>query len=99
MGAAGAAAYRRSQQRMEPVMSNTPHSLGEEFPGEMERIHALKLADPQFARLLDEYDEVNDEVHLAETNLRPTSQDHETEARKRRLAIKDRIAAALAQAA
>ena len=80
-------------------MSNTPHTLGEEFPGEAERIHALKASDPGFARLLADYDAVNDEVHLAETNLRPTSQDHETDARKRRLAIKDRIAEALAQTA
>ena len=80
-------------------MSNTPHTLGEEFPGQAERIHALKVSDPAFARLLADYDAVNDEVHLAETNLRPTSHDHETETRKRRLAIKDRIAEALAQTA
>ena len=80
-------------------MSNTPHTLGEEFPGQMDRIHALKLSSPEFAQLLVEYDQVNDEVHLAETNLRPTADDHEAELRKRRLAIKDRIAAALAQGA
>ena len=80
-------------------MSNTPHTLGEEFPGQMDRIHALKVSDPHFAQLLVEYDQVNDEIHLAETEVRPTSHDHETESRKRRLALKDRIASALAQAA
>ena len=78
-------------------MSNTPHTLGEEFPDQMEQIHALKVSNPAFAMLLQEYDAVNDEVHLAETNIEPTSQDHETELRKRRLAIKDQIAASLAQ--
>lgn len=80
-------------------MSNTPHTLGEEFPGQMDQIHALKVSDPAFARLLADYDEVNDAVHLAETNVQPTTQDHETALRKRRLTIKDQIAEALAHAA
>lgn len=78
-------------------MSNTPHTLGEEFPHQMDAIHALKLSDPRFAQLLIEYDEVNDAIHLAETNLRPAAPDHETVLRKRRLSIKDSIAQALAQ--
>lgn len=76
-------------------MSNTPHTLGEEFPDQMDRIHALKAADPAFASLLLEYDEVNDKIHLAETNVAPVGQEHETTLRKQRLAIKDRIAEAL----
>jgi uncharacterized protein YdcH (DUF465 family) len=80
-------------------MSNTPHTLSEEFAGQMDRIHALKVSDPAFAQLLVEYDAVNDEIHLAETEVRPVTHDHETEARKLRLAIKDRIAEALAQTA
>jgi len=78
-------------------MSNTPHTLGEEFPGQMDRLHALKASDAGFARLLLQYDEVNDEIHLAETNVQPISQDHETALRRQRLAIKDRIAALLAE--
>lgn len=80
-------------------MSNTPHTLGEEFPEQIERIHALKVSDASFAQLLVEYDEVNDDIHLAGTNVQPTGHDFETELRKRRLAIKDRIADALAQSA
>ncbi len=76
-------------------MSNTPHTLGEEFPGQMDKIHALKISDSNFAQLLADYDGVNDEIHLAETNVQPISQDHETALRKRRLAIKDQIAQAL----
>jgi len=76
-------------------VSNTPHTLGEEFPGQMEQIHALKISDPAFAGLLREYDEVNDKIHLAEMKVAPVSQDHETALRKQRLAIKDRIAEAL----
>lgn len=80
-------------------MSKTPHTLGEEFPDQMDQIHALKASDPRFAQLLADYDEVNDEIHVAETNIQPTSQDHETQLRKRRLAIKDEIAQALTQSA
>ena len=80
-------------------MSNTPHILVDEFPGQLGRIHALKVSDPSFAKLLLEYDEVNDEIHVAETNVTPATQEHETELRKRRLALKDHIARALAQKA
>lgn len=78
-------------------MSNTPHTLGDEFPDQMEAIHNLKVSDPAFARLLEEYDDVNDRVHLAETKVKPVDQLHEVELRKRRLQIKDAIAEALSK--
>lgn len=77
-------------------MSNTPHTLGEEFPGKLEAIHALKAKDANFAHVLKEYDEVNDQIHKAETNLEPVSNEHEALLRKRRLALKDKIASAIA---
>lgn len=80
-------------------MSNTPHTLGDEFPEQLERIHALKASDSSFAKLLLEYDEVNDDIHLAETSVVPVSQNYETDLRKRRLVLKDQIAQALAQGA
>jgi uncharacterized protein YdcH (DUF465 family) len=76
-------------------MSNTPHTLAEEFPGQQEAIHRLKVANPDFAQLLVRYDEVNDQVHLAETNIAPVEQIAETELRKERLRIKDAISQAL----
>jgi uncharacterized protein YdcH (DUF465 family) len=79
-------------------MSNTPHTLAEEFPDQMEKIHKLKVSDPHFARLLKEYDEVNDRVHLAETNVQPMDQFEEEKLRKQRLQIKDAIALALSAA-
>ena len=77
-------------------MSNTPHTLAEEFPGQMDRIHELKTTDRHFARLLKEYDEVNDQIHVAETTVAPVEQLAEVELRKRRLQLKDAIAKALA---
>lgn len=79
-------------------MSNTPHTLAEEFPEQIDAIHNLKTEDRHFARLLEEYDEVNDQVHRAETNIEPVNQFAEEELRKRRLRIKDAIVEALASA-
>lgn len=76
-------------------MSNTPHTLREEFAAEMDAIHALKVASPAFARVLEEYDEVNDQIHRAETRIEPISDEAETALRKKRLALKDKIATAL----
>ncbi len=92
--------YGRTQdptQDNKRQMSNTPHTLAEEFPDQIEAIHQLKVSTPDFARLLKEYDEVNDQIHLAETNVKPVEYAFETELRKRRLAIKDAIAAALSR--
>ncbi|MBN9073759.1 MAG: YdcH family protein [Rhizobiales bacterium] len=80
-------------------MSNTPHTLGEEFPGQLDAIHALKASDDHFARILEEYDEVNDRIHRAETRIEPISDDAEAALRKQRLRLKDEIAAALGRAA
>lgn len=78
-------------------MSNTPHTLGEEFPGQLDAIHALKATDAHFARILDDYDAINDQIHRAETRLDTISEEAEVTLRKRRLALKDDIAKALAQ--
>lgn len=79
-------------------MSNTPHTLADEFPGQMDAIHKLKVSNAEFAKLLEQYDQVNDQVHLAETKIEPIEDLSEVELRKRRLQIKDEIARALADA-
>lgn len=79
-------------------MSHTPHELSEEFPGEVDKMHTLKGVDAHFARLYDEYHVVNRAIHRAETNVEPTDDLHMTEMRKRRMALKDQISAALMSA-
>ena len=76
-------------------MSHTPHELAEEFPEAVEKIHTLKMSDPHFARLADEYHEVNRHIHRHESGVQPASETHETELRKRRLLLKDEIYALL----
>jgi uncharacterized protein YdcH (DUF465 family) len=79
-------------------LSNTPHTLHDEFPDQIDAIHALKAASPDFARILEEYDDVNDRIHRAETRIEPVSDDVEESLRKQRLALKDRIVLALSKA-
>ncbi|WP_018700120.1 YdcH family protein [Amorphus coralli] len=76
-------------------MSNTPHELAEEFPEHVDAMHRLKAENAHFARLSDEYHEVNRAVHRAETDVEPTDDAHMEELRKRRLVLKDEIYAIL----
>lgn len=76
-------------------MSHTPHELLEEFPDKAERITALKSADAHFARLAEDYHEVNRAIHRAETDIEPTDDLHMSEMRKKRLHLKDQIAGML----
>jgi hypothetical protein len=77
-------------------MSKTPHTLQEEFPTQLDKLHDLKISNAHFARLLEEYDVINDQVHRAETNVEPMESLAETELRKKRAALKDEIARMLA---
>lgn len=72
-------------------MSHTPHELAEEFPEFVEKMSDLKQSDAHFAKLADEYHDVNRQVHRAETNVEPMSEQAEGELRKQRSALKDEI--------
>ncbi|WP_333827430.1 YdcH family protein [Pararhodobacter sp.] len=78
-------------------MSHTPHDLAEEFPEHAGKLHALKVSHPHFARLAEEYHEVNRAVHRAESKIEPITEEAETELRRKRLALKDEIAGILRQ--
>ena len=73
-------------------MSHTPNQLDEDFPGMAERMHALKTSNNRFARLVEEYNELNREIHRIETRVEPTSEDVEEELKRRRVRLKDEIA-------
>ena len=72
-------------------MSHTPHELHEEFPDKLEAISSLKQSDAHFARLADEYNEINRAIHRAETNVQPMESLAEVDLRKQRAALKDQI--------
>ncbi|MGI9370009.1 MAG: YdcH family protein [Ruegeria sp.] len=79
-------------------MSHTPHELAEEFPDKVELMSQLKQTDAHFARLADEYHEINRTVHRAETNVEPMEELAEVDLRKKRAALKDDIWAILSKA-
>jgi uncharacterized protein YdcH (DUF465 family) len=79
-------------------MSHTPHELAEEFPDKVDVMSALKQSDAHFARLADEYHEINRAVHRAETNVEPMEDLAEGELRKKRAALKDEIWGILSKA-
>jgi uncharacterized protein YdcH (DUF465 family) len=70
-------------------------SLHKQFPQAIAQMHDLNASDAHFAKLSTDYHELNRAVHRAETDVEPTSDDHLTDMRKQRLALKDQIAAYL----
>ena len=72
-------------------MSHTPHELVEEFPDKVEAMHGLKSTDAHFAKLADEYHEVNRAIHRSETNVEPMEEFAEVALRKQRGVLKDQI--------
>ncbi len=72
-------------------MTNTPNELAEQFPDAVEKMHGLKVSDPHFAKLFDDYHTINRDIHRAETNVEPTDDFHLAEMRKQRLTLLDTI--------
>ena len=72
-------------------MSHTPHELAEEFPEHAGKMSALKQENAHFAKLYDEYHELNRQVHRAETTVEPLEDLAEVELRKKRAALKDEL--------
>ena len=72
-------------------MTHMLHELSEDFPQYIERMQLLRVADPHFAELYNEYHEVNQAVIKAERDEEPTSDDHLNALRHRRVQLKDDI--------
>lgn len=72
-------------------MSNTPHQLAADFPEMADKITELKASDSHFAHLAAQYDALNEEVHLAETDVQPMEDLALAELRKKRMHLKDEL--------
>ena len=72
-------------------MTHTPHELQEEFPELADRIAEMKQADAHFAKLAEQYHDINRDIHRAETNVEPVEELAEVEMRKKRAALKDEL--------
>lgn len=72
-------------------MALEKHDLVHEFPEYKEKIHDLKMNNRHFAKLFDEYHEVEHEVHRIEVGAENSS-DSCLEGRKKvRLNLKDQL--------
>lgn len=72
-------------------MDKYRHTLQTEFPEYKQAIHKLKLNDSHFARLFDEYDKLDQEIHRIETGAAPDSDEYTEELKKKRLDHKDQL--------
>lgn len=72
-------------------MSHVPHELSNELPEYKDRIHELKTTDMHFARLFDEYHDVNREIHRAEAAGLNIADEHHEELKRMRLQLKDEL--------
>lgn len=76
-------------------MFGEKHDLIHEFPEYKERIHELKVSDPEFAKLFDEYHEIDNEVRRIEEGIETPSDEYIEELKMRRLRLKDELYAML----
>jgi uncharacterized protein YdcH (DUF465 family) len=76
-------------------MTHTPHELAEDFPEFVEKMHQLRETDNHFLKMSDDYHQLNRDVHRAETDVEPTSDENLATMRKARIALKDQIFAYL----
>lgn len=96
-GGARPARYHARASHKRADMTHTPHELAADFPVQADRIHELKISDRHFARLADEYHQLNRAIHRAETGVEPVSDEHDRQMRQQRMVLKDEIARLLRQ--
>ena len=72
-------------------MNIEKHDLLHEFPEHRERIHELKATEHHFARRIEQYHDVDHEVHRIENGSENTSDEYLEERKKTRLYLKDQL--------
>ncbi|TNE32256.1 MAG: DUF465 domain-containing protein [Alphaproteobacteria bacterium] len=80
------------------MSQHTPHELTNIFKRDRDLITRLKQDDAHYARLADEYHEVNREVHRIEAETEAASDERSEALKKKRLALLDEITAIVARA-
>jgi len=79
-------------------MQGEHHDLVHELPEYRDKIHELKVNDQHFAKLFDEYHEVDHEVRRIEQEVETPSDEYTEELKKKRLNLKDQLFEMLKQA-
>ena len=72
-------------------MSVEKHDLLHEFPDHHHTIRHLKMNDNHFARLFEQYNELDHEVRRIEEGVENTSDDYLETRKKERVLLKDQL--------
>lgn len=72
-------------------MFGEKHDLIHELPEYKEKIHTLKNSNHHFAKLFDEYHQIDSEVLRIEEGVENTSDDYLESLKKKRLLLKDQL--------
>ena len=72
-------------------MLGEKHDLIHEFPEHKDRIHDLKVSNNHFARLFEQYHEIEHEVRRIEEGVEVSSDEYIEDLKKWRLALKDEL--------
>lgn len=72
-------------------MLHEKHDLIHELPEHRERIHELKISNAFFAKMFDEYHELDHEIHRIETGIENTSDEYLEDRKKNRLYLIDEM--------
>jgi uncharacterized protein YdcH (DUF465 family) len=79
-------------------MQGEHHDLIHELPEYRDKIHELKVSNHHFAKLFDEYHEVDHEVRRIEQDIETPSDEYTEGLKKKRLHLKDELFEMLKQA-
>lgn len=80
------------------MSQHTPNELTQIFAQDQELVTKLKTTDAHFARLAEDYHEVNREVHRIEAETEAASDERTEALKKQRLALLDEITAIVTKA-
>ncbi|MCP5361827.1 MAG: DUF465 domain-containing protein [Hyphomicrobiales bacterium] len=72
-------------------MLNEPHNLVAELPEYKEDIHNLKISNKHFARLMEQYNDLDKQILQIEKSGENVSDFHLEDLKKKRLALKDEL--------
>jgi uncharacterized protein YdcH (DUF465 family) len=71
------------------------HDLLHEFPEYNDKIHQLKVSNPEFAQLYEQYEATDQEVYRIEEGIETPSDDYTEQLKKKRVLLKDQLYAML----
>lgn len=72
-------------------MLSEKHDLVHELPEHKDAIHSLKMNNNHFARLFNEYHDLDHEVHRLETGVEIAADDYVESKKYERLKLKDEL--------